>query len=260
MLVSLRALPAWVGGGLLADLHRASPSAACAPAASVSASSCPGRRGRVGARSVVRAVLGVLWRDGLCVLAMPRGSHVVCASGHLSHWIQQVKEKETDTPRKTPGGGHATQQHSPHSDSWRLYQLAECCPLLLGFCPARFYLAFRTRSSGVIPTRGRRVLATSASACVARSQARLHPRAASRACRRRSLLVHVVGAGRRRRRSGFSSEMTMTSSVPIVGLRKDLETGRGRASALAGAAHAHVRARAQRARTPRGVGVGAAGA
>ena len=104
MLVSLRALPAWVGGGLLADLHRASPSAACAPAASVSASSCPGRRGRVGARSVARAVLGVLWRDGLCVLAMPRGSHVVCASGNLSHWIQQVKEKETDTPRKTPGG------------------------------------------------------------------------------------------------------------------------------------------------------------
>ena len=105
MLVSLRALPAWVGGGLLADLHRASPSAACAPAASVSASSCPGRRGRVGARSVARAVLGVLWRDGLCVLAMPRGSHVVCASGNLSHWIQQVKEKETDNPRKTPGGG-----------------------------------------------------------------------------------------------------------------------------------------------------------
>ena len=104
MLVSLRALPAWVGGGLLADLHRASPSAASAPAASVSASSCPGRRGRVGARSVARAVLGVLRRDGLRVLAMPRGSHAVCASGNLSHWIQQVKEKETDTPRKTPGG------------------------------------------------------------------------------------------------------------------------------------------------------------
>ena len=105
MLVSLRALPVWVCGGLLADLHQASPSAACAPAASVSASSCPGRRGRVGARSVARAVLGVLRRDGLCVLAMPRGSHVVCASGNLSHWIQPVKEKETDTPRKTPGGG-----------------------------------------------------------------------------------------------------------------------------------------------------------
>ena len=112
MLVSLRALPAWVGGGLLADLHQASPSTACAPAASVSASSCPGRRDRVGARYVARAVLGVLWRDGLCVLAMPQGSHVVCASGNLSHWIQQVKEKETDTPRKTPGGG------TPRSNRW----------------------------------------------------------------------------------------------------------------------------------------------
>ena len=110
MLVSLRALPAWVGGGLLADLHQASPSTACAPAASVSAPPGPIRRGRVGARAAARAVLGVLWRDGLCVLAMPRGSHVVCASGHLSHWIQQVKEKETDTPRKTPGGG------TPRSD------------------------------------------------------------------------------------------------------------------------------------------------
>ena len=105
MLVSLRALPAWVGGGLLADLHQASPSAACTPAASVSASSGPGRRGRVGARSVARAVLGVLRRDGLCVLAMP----VVCASENLSHWIQQVKERNRHSTENT-GGGHATQQ------------------------------------------------------------------------------------------------------------------------------------------------------
>ena len=108
MLVSLRALPAWVGGGLLANLYQASPSTACAPAASVSAPPGPSRRGRVGARAAARAaaraVLGVLWRDGLCVLAMPQGSHVVCASGNLRHWIHQVKEKETDTPRKTPGG------------------------------------------------------------------------------------------------------------------------------------------------------------
>ncbi len=115
MLVSLRALPAWVGGGLLANLYQASPSTACAPAASVSAPPGPSRRGRVGALAAAGAVLGVLWRDALCVLAMPmpRGSHVVCASGHLSHWIQQVKEKETDTPRKTPGGGQATQRQIP---------------------------------------------------------------------------------------------------------------------------------------------------
>ncbi len=104
MLVSLRALPAWEGVGLLSDLDQASPSTACVPAASVSAPPGPSRRGRVGAQAAARAVLGVLWRDGLCVLAMPRGCHVVCASGNLSNWIQQVKEKETDTPRKTPGG------------------------------------------------------------------------------------------------------------------------------------------------------------
>ena len=69
MLVSLSVLPAWMGGGLLAGLYAASPSTACVPAVSVSARSA---RGRVGARSVARAVLGALGRGGLCVLALLR--------------------------------------------------------------------------------------------------------------------------------------------------------------------------------------------
>ncbi len=77
---STACLPAvsWMGGGLLAGLYAASPSTACVPAVPVSARSA---RGRVGARSVARAVLEALGRGGLCVLALLRMNHVTASEG-----------------------------------------------------------------------------------------------------------------------------------------------------------------------------------
>ena len=116
MLVSLSVLRAWMGGGLLAGLYAASPSTACVPAVSVSARSA---RGRVGARSVARAVLGALGRGGLCVLASLRMNHVDCVRRRQAIEYNRLNRKKR-APHGKHRGGHTTQRHSPHSDSWRL--------------------------------------------------------------------------------------------------------------------------------------------
>ena len=115
---STACLPAvsWMGGGLLAGLYAAAPSTACVPAVSVSARSA---RGRVGARSVARAVLGALERGGLCVLALLRMNHVDCVRRRQAIEYNRLNRKKR-APHGKHRGGHTTQRHSPHSDSWRL--------------------------------------------------------------------------------------------------------------------------------------------
>ena len=107
---STACLPAvsWMGGGLLAGLYAASPSTACVPAVSVSARSA---RGRVGARSVGRAVLGALGRGGLCVLASLRMNHVDCVRRG-----QAIEYNRLNRRKRAPHGKHRGGHNTTRSD------------------------------------------------------------------------------------------------------------------------------------------------